>query len=62
MAKDHVGWSRGIAALVLDRLVDEGILKRADFDAALEAAAEEIQIRLAMGDYPSSDENESPAP
>ena len=59
MAKDHVTWSRDIAVLVLDRLVDAGLLKRADFDAALEPAAEEIQIRLAMGDYPAADETES---
>ena len=62
MAKDNVGWSHDIAALVLDRLVDEGFLKRADFDAALEPAAEEIRIRLGMGGYPPSDENEFPAP
>ena len=41
-----------VAALALDRLIDEGFLKREDFDAALGPAAEEIQVRLAMGDYP----------
>ena len=62
MAKHRLDWSHHIAALVLDRLIDEGFLKRTDFDAALEPAAAEIQIRLAMGDYPSTDETESTAP
>jgi hypothetical protein len=49
---DIASWSRMVAALALDRLIDEGFLKREDFDAALGPAAEEIQVRLAMGDYP----------
>jgi hypothetical protein len=49
---DIVSWSRRVATLALDRLIDEGFLKREDFDAALGPAAEEIQVRLAMGDYP----------
>ena len=56
---DIVSWSRSVAALALDRLVDEGFLKREDFDAALGPAAEEIQIRLAMGDYPPVDDTRS---
>ena len=43
-------WSRTVAALALVALVDNGLLKREDFDAAFEI--EEIRIRLAMGDYP----------
>jgi hypothetical protein len=49
-------WSRTVAALALDALVDHGLLKREDFDAALEIAAEEIRIRLVMGDYPPADD------
>ncbi len=49
---DIVSWSKRVAELALDRLVDEGLLKREDFDAAVGPAAEEIEIRLAMGDYP----------
>lgn len=52
---DIVTWSREVAALALDRLIDEGFLKREDFEAALGPAAEEIQIRLAMGDPPVDD-------
>jgi hypothetical protein len=56
---DIVTWSREVAALALDRLIDEGFLKREDFEAALGPAAEEIQIRLAMGDYPPVDDAQS---
>ena len=59
---DIVSWSRKVAALALDRLVDEGLLKREDFDAALGPAAEEIQIRLAMGDYPPLEDTQSVSP
>jgi hypothetical protein len=56
---DVASWSRRVAALALDRLIDEGFLKREDFDAALGPAAEEIQVRLAMGDYPDIDDPSS---
>ena len=59
---DIVTWSREVAALALDRLIDEGFLKREDFEAALGPAAEEIQIRLAMGDHPPVDGCRNPAP
>lgn len=49
-------WSRTVAALALDALVDHGLLKREDCDAALEIAAEDIRIRLVMGDYPPVDD------
>jgi hypothetical protein len=55
-------WSRTVAALALDALVDHGLLKREDFDAALEIAAEEIRIRLVMGDYPPVDDVGSLSP
>ena len=45
-------WSRSVVALALDELVNAGLLRREDFDAALEIAAEEIRIRLVMEDYP----------
>jgi len=59
MANDIVDWGHHIGTLVLDRLVDEGLLKRADFDVALAAATEEIQIRPALGDYPPSNGHDS---
>ena len=49
-------WSKTVAALALDALVDHGLLKREDFDVALEIAAEEIRIRLVMNDYPPVDD------
>ena len=45
-------WSKKVAALALDELVNAVFLRREDFDAALEIAAEEIRIRLVMEDYP----------
>ena len=49
-------WSKRVAALAVDALVDHGILKQEDFDTALEIAAEEIRIRLVMNDYPPVDD------
>jgi hypothetical protein len=43
--------SRDLAVLVVDALVDAEIVKKEDFDAAVEIAAEEIEVRKAMGDY-----------
>ena len=54
---DIVSWSRKVAGLALDHIIDEGFLKREDFDAALGPAAEEIQVRLAMGDYPDIEDS-----
>ncbi len=49
-------WSRQVAAMSVDALVDHGLIRCEDFEAAVEIAAEEIQIRLALGDYPPLDE------
>ena len=51
-------WSRAVAALAVDELVDHGLVKLEDFDSAVDIAANEIQIRLAMGDYPPAFETE----
>ncbi len=51
-------WSRAVAELAVDALVDHGLLKREDFDAAVDIAADEIQIRLAIGDYPLASESD----
>ena len=59
---ENESWSRKVAALTLDALVDHGLLRREDLDAAVEIAAEEIQIRLAMADYPSIDERSASEP
>jgi len=41
---------------VVDALIDHGLVRRDDFDAAV-AIAEEIQIRLTLADYPAVDEH-----
>lgn len=43
--------SRGLAVLIVDALIDAGLLQRTDAAAAVEAAAEEIEVRKSMGDY-----------
>ncbi len=45
-------WSEKVAALGVDVLVDNGLIQKADFERATSIVAEEIRIRLAMGDYP----------
>jgi len=45
-------WSEEVAALGVDMLVDHGLVQKADFDRATKIVAEEIRIRLAIGDYP----------
>jgi hypothetical protein len=53
---ENESWGRKVAELVLDAVVDYDLLRREDFDVAVEIAAEEIQIRLAMADYPPIDD------
>jgi hypothetical protein len=36
--------------LVVDALCDAGIVTKGDFDRAVEVAAEEIEVREALGD------------
>jgi hypothetical protein len=43
--------SEGLAALIVDALVEAGIVERSAFGAALAVAREEIEVRKAMGDY-----------
>jgi len=45
-------WSRGVADLVIDALIDAGLVRREDFNQAVEIAAEEINVRLCLNDYP----------
>jgi len=47
-------WSKKVAALAVDALIDAELVKRAQFDEALELVAYEIEIRLCMGDKPKS--------
>jgi hypothetical protein len=49
-------WSNDIAALISDALVDASLLKREDMPRANEIIAEEIWIRLQLGDTPPETE------
>jgi len=43
--------SDALAALVVDGLIDAGIVKREDAERAIRIAGEEIQTRGDLGDY-----------
>jgi uncharacterized protein YqgQ len=45
-------WCKMVAALGVDMLIDYGLIKKEDFDRATAIVAEEILVRLSMGDYP----------
>jgi hypothetical protein len=51
--KDETGrlTSEGLAVLIVDALVDGGLVEKENFDKALEIATEEIEVRKACGDY-----------
>jgi len=46
------GWCQKIAASAVDALADNSIVDRKQFERARDLVAEEILIRLAMGDRP----------
>jgi hypothetical protein len=48
----QISWSEKVAGLGVDMLVDHGLIKKQDFDRATGIVAEEIRVRLAIGDYP----------
>jgi hypothetical protein len=43
--------SSSLASLIVDALVDAKVVAKSDFDAAVEVATVEIDVRKAMGDY-----------
>ena len=51
-------WSEKVAGLGVDMLVDHGFIKKADFERATSIVAEEIRVRLAIGDYPPPEKSE----
>jgi hypothetical protein len=53
-------WSRSVAGLAVDSLIDHGLVKKEDFRRAAEIAAEEIWIRLLARDYPPPPEANPP--
>jgi predicted RNA-binding protein associated with RNAse of E/G family len=52
MASDIQSWCESVAELGVDMLVDSGLIKKEDFAKATAIVAEEILVRLTMGDYP----------
>jgi hypothetical protein len=50
-------WSEKVAGLGVDILVDHGLIKKEDFERATSIVAEEIRVRLAIGDYPPLDKS-----
>jgi len=50
---NSLDWSKHVAGLVVDSLIDHGLVRKEDFDQAVAVAAEEINVRLCMDDYPS---------
>ena len=43
--------SEDLAALVIDALLQAGIVEKEDVERAMKIAVEEIDVRKAMGDY-----------
>ena len=50
---DPEEWSQDLAGLAADALVDAKILRGDDLARAKEIIAEEIWVRLYLGDYPA---------
>ncbi|MBS1769912.1 MAG: hypothetical protein JSS77_09620 [Acidobacteria bacterium] len=48
----HKEWSDRAAGLAVDALVDAGLISKEEFDSAAEIVAEELLVRLAIGDTP----------
>jgi len=47
-------WSERVAGLGVDVLIDNGLIKKEDCDRATKIVAEEILVRLSLGDCPPS--------
>ena len=56
---DALDWSRNVAALVVDALVDHGLVSKEGFDQSVSLAAEEINVRLCLNDYPQPQQPEN---
>ena len=53
---DVTTWSKDIADLIVDALVEAGHIRKDEFEDAVPIVAEEILVRLALGDYPPPQE------
>jgi hypothetical protein len=49
-------WSERVAEDAVDGLVTQGLLRSEDFQAAVEVVAEEIRVRLCLGDVPPTED------
>ena len=49
---DALEWSRQVAELAVDALVDSGLVRAEDFERAVAMVAEEINVRLCLNEYP----------
>ena len=47
--------------MAVDALLDAGLVRREDFDRAVGVVAEEIFVRLVLGDYPPREGPHTPA-
>jgi hypothetical protein len=54
MTDDEINraWSKWIATLAVDAMLDAKIVARPDMEKAIAIAEEEIYVRLALGDRP----------
>ncbi len=52
---EQESWSRDIAILAADALHGAQVLQAADIGRAIDIIAEEIFVRLTLGDYPPRD-------
>lgn len=54
MTEDEVdlAWSRSVAGLAADALIDGKVIVKADFERASTIIAEEVYVRLCLGDRP----------
>ena len=51
-------WSEAVAGLAVDALVDAELIAKENFDRAVAIVAEEILVRLVVGDYPPPEESQ----
>lgn len=50
--KEIKNWSDSVAGIVVDAMVDAGLVKIENFKDAVAVASLEISVRLICGDYP----------
>ena len=54
-------WSDHVAGLVVDALIDGGLIGRDDFQRAVDIVSEEVFARLCVRDYPPVEMYEKPS-